>query len=252
MSSSRRPATPTTSTPRAGVRLRQVVLIAPALEPVVEQLRAELGLGAPYADPVVAEWDIENAVLALGDTFVEVIAPVTSDSSAARFLAKHDGGGYMLIFQLDDLAAARARAADLGVRTTWSRDLPDASESHLHPADTGGCLISLADAHPAGSWRPGGPAWTGRVDVGPRGRLVGITLAVPEPAAVAARWATLLGASAQEQRLALDDGHVQFVAGDRVATQEISVVVPAEQRRRRTSITIGGARFALSDAPASP
>jgi hypothetical protein len=89
------------------VRLRQAVLVAAELEPVAGRLREELGLGEPYADPGVAEFGIHNAVFALGDAFLEVIAPTGPGTAAGRYLERRGGdGGYMLIFQLDDLDAA--------------------------------------------------------------------------------------------------------------------------------------------------
>src|SRR4051812_49511716 len=103
------------------VRLRQAVLVAGELEPVASALRAELGLGEPFADPGVGEFGLRNAVFALGDQFLEVISPTQENTAAGRFLERRGGdGGYMLIFQLDDLDGARARVADMGVRIVWS------------------------------------------------------------------------------------------------------------------------------------
>src|SRR5690349_14346636 len=99
------------------MRLRQVVLAAAELEPVADALRRELGLGEPYADPGVAMFGLRNAVFALGDQFLEVVAPAGDDTAVGRWLAHRGGdGGYMLIFQLGDVAAARERARAAGVR----------------------------------------------------------------------------------------------------------------------------------------
>ena len=57
------------------VRLRQAVLVAPELEPAPQRGRRRLGLGEPYRDPGVAEFGLTNAVFAIGDCFLEVIAP---------------------------------------------------------------------------------------------------------------------------------------------------------------------------------
>jgi hypothetical protein len=150
------------------VRLRQAVLVAAELEPVVASLRSELGLGAYYADPGVAAFGLHNAVFPVGDGFLEVVSPTEPGTAAGRHLERRGGdGGYMLIFQFDDLDAARARAEALGMRVVWQIDLPDISGTHLHPADTGGAILSLDRAEPAGSWRWGGPEWT--ESVGPPG-----------------------------------------------------------------------------------
>jgi hypothetical protein len=152
----------------------------------------------------------------------------------------------MAIFDLDDLEGARERAEELGVRTVWRIDLPDISGTHLHPADTRGAIVSLDQSRPYGSWRWGGPEWTEKVGEGAPGRLAGITVAVADPANVAARWAAVLGFSAQsgaEPTLALDSSEVRFTeAPDERAEglTEIAVELPPERRADRTSIELGG------------
>jgi hypothetical protein len=157
----------------------------------------------------------------------------------------------MAIFDLEDLEGARARAAGTGVRVAWQIDLPDISGTHLHPADMRGAIVSLDQSRPYGSWRWGGPRWTGQIaDDGALGRLAGITLAVDDPTAVAARWAHVLGvplADDQQTVLVLDGGTVRFVApaeGCAEGLFELEVVdapaLPGE------GITVGGVRLCSS------
>jgi hypothetical protein len=227
------------------VRLRQAVLVASDLDGVVSELCSELALGEPYADPGVAAFGLRNAVFAVGDCFVEVVSPIEpgTGTAAGRYLERHGGdGGYMLIFHFDDLEAARARAAALGMRVVWQIDLPDISGTHLHPADTAGAIVSLDRAEPAGSWRWGGPEWTERVGAPGPGALRGVVLRVGEPSVVAARWEELLGAS-------LDGVGVSFLPiqeGSGEGLVEIAVTVSDEVRRGREAVEIGGVRFRLN------
>jgi len=116
----------------------------------------------PFADPGVAQFGLCNAVFAAGDTFVEVVAPVEPGTAAGRYLERRGGGGgYMAIFQVPDLAAARRRVDLLGVRVVWTADLPDIAGTHLHPGDVPGAIVSLDWADPAESWRWAGPSWKG-------------------------------------------------------------------------------------------
>src|SRR5580698_7278740 len=178
----------------SGVRLRQAVLVASELEPVATALRGALELEEPFRDPGVGAFGLENAVFALGDTFLEIVSPTRAETTAGRYLAAHGGdGGYMVIFDLEDLEGARARAQSADVRVVWQIDLPDISGTHLHPADMRGAIVSLDRSNPYGSWRWGGPAWIARIGAGAPGRLAGITLAVADPAAAAARWGEVLG-----------------------------------------------------------
>jgi hypothetical protein len=202
---------------RPTVRLRQAVLVAPELEPAASALQRGLGLGEAYHDPGVAEFGLTNAVFAIGDCFLEVIAPVRPGTAAGRYLERAGTGGYMLIFDLEDLDGARDRAERLGIRVVWRIDLPDISGTHLHPADIGGAIVSLDRSRPYGSWRWGGPAWTGCVGTAAPGRLTGVTVAVAEPAAVAERWGEVLGVAPggpDARSLELDNTSVAFLPAD--------------------------------------
>jgi hypothetical protein len=237
------------------VRLRQAVLVAGELEPVASALRAALDLGEPFRDPGVAEFGLRNVVFALGDCFLEVISPMQPGTAAGRYLDRHGGdGGYMVIFDLEDLDGARARAEQLGIRVVWQINLPDISGTHLHPADMHGAIVSLDESRPYGTWRWGGPEWTERMGSGAPGHLAGITVAVSDPAAVAARWAQVLGvpfSSAEQPTLQLDGAEVRLVAVEDDGAQglvEIAVQLPPELRRGRTAIQLGGSRVRLIDS----
>ena len=228
--------------PERGVRLRQAVLAARELAPVSERMRSELGLGEPFADPGVGAFGLHNAVYAIGDAFLEVVSPAQADTTAGRYLDRRGDGGYMVIFQLADLDAARERAAAMGVRVVWQLDLPDISGTHLHPADTRGAIVSLDRADPPGSWRWGGPDWTEREGGGAPGRLRGVTIAVNDPAGTAARWGELLGVEPDGEQLELDASYVRFEQADDERLTEIHVEVPD----RDETLTVGGARFRLT------
>jgi hypothetical protein len=179
-----------------GPRLRQVALVARDCGQVAGELRRAFGWPPPFHDPGVGQFGLTNAVFAVGGTFVEVVAPAQPDTTAGRYLGRRGGdGGYMAIFQVPDLAAARRRIAGLGVRVVWTADLPDIAATHLHPGDVPGAIVSLDWAAPEQSWRWAGPSWTGQVPGHAPGGVTGLTIEVGDPAAAARRWAAVLGIS---------------------------------------------------------
>src|SRR5439155_25609070 len=104
----------------AGVRLRQAVVAARDLDAVAGRLREGFGLLEPFEDPGVGAFGLRNAVFAIGDTFLEAVSPKLEGTTAGRYIEGHGGDcGYMVIFQFDDLEAARKRADALGVRVVW-------------------------------------------------------------------------------------------------------------------------------------
>jgi hypothetical protein len=185
------------------LRLRQAVLAARDLDTAVAELREALPLGEPYADPGVGYFGLRNAVMPLGDTFVEVVSPERDDTAAGRFLDRRGDGPYMAMFQVDDLAGGRERAASLGVREVWSIDLDDISAVHLHPADIGAAIVSLDRPVPPDSWRWAGP-WAPHGEA----RTIGLTLSARDPAVLGERWRAVLG------DLELDGGRVEVAAGE--------------------------------------
>jgi hypothetical protein len=109
----------------SGPRLRQVALVARDCDQVAGELRRVFGWPPPFHDPGVGQFGLTNAVFAAGDTFVEVVAPARPGTTAGRYLERRGGdGGYMAIFQVSDLAAARRRVAGLGVRMVGTAELP--------------------------------------------------------------------------------------------------------------------------------
>jgi Glyoxalase-like domain len=209
------------------LRFRQAVLAARDLDAAVRELRYKLPLGEPYADPGVALFGLRNAVMPLGDTFVEVVSPVQDNTAAGRFLDRRGNGAYMAMFQLDDLAGARERAAKLGIREVWSIELDDITACHLHPADIGAAIVSLDQPIPPESWRWAGP-WQPHGDA----HTSGITLTAQDPDALASRWGDVLGS------LDLDDGSVEVEEGEEDGIAAFHVAGLPEER-----IDAAGATF---------
>lgn len=201
--------------------LRQVALVARALEPVVAQLRQVLGLEVAYRDPAVAAYGLVNAVLPVGGEFLEVVQPVTRDASAARYLARRAGdAGYMLILQAGDAAAHRGRLLADGVREIGRRDASDYAFTHFHPGDFAGVLTSIDSVpgvadwqDPDSDWPPAGPSWRDARRPSCTG-LAGATIQARDPRAACLLWAERLALAppaGDEAVLRVARGTVRFV-----------------------------------------
>jgi hypothetical protein len=221
------------------VRLRQVALVAADLDPVVDDLGAVLGIEVGFRDPGIIEFGLANAVMPVGDTFLEVVAPVQEGTTAGRYLERRGGdGGYMVILQTDRLDADRQRFADLGVRVVWSIDLEDMWGTHLHPRDVGGAILSVDAAVPAEEWRWAGPAWRSSVRTDVVTGISGVVVQADEPDKIARRWSEVLDVPVgPDGVMALDGGgRIRFVAatdgrGDGVSAVEVTGDAPALRRR---------------------
>lgn len=239
------------------MKIRQLVIAAKGGE-TADTLRAVLGLGVPFHDPIVGEFGLANAVFAIGDQFLEVVWPISEDAPATRFLSRNGGdGGYMALFETADVERVRRTARDAGVRSVWSVDLDDIMATHFHPADIGGAIVSIDQPVPAGEWRWGGPDWRARSTPG---RLTAARLTSPEPTNMADRWGRLLGYGTQETetgaKLTLEGGELLFdesphdgLAGFTVSTphrREILARAEADGLAYHDSVVrIGGVDFTI-------
>ncbi|MET3807733.1 hypothetical protein ABIB25_004760 [Nakamurella sp. UYEF19] len=209
--------------------LRQVVLMTGQLDDALERTRSWLGLHAGIREvQAMAQWGFEHEVLAIDETFVEIVSPLAADSGPGRLLAARGDSGYMVVLQVPNLQLVVDRAAAAGI-TPVVRDVLDGNPiSQWHPRDLG-TLAEIDEIEPGGSWHFC-PALsdTGSSEV--VSDLASVEIAVTDPAGYAARWATLLD-------LPLDDGATDLV----LAQGRLCFVRIQEAGRGLTSATFTAA-----------
>lgn len=217
------------------LRLRQVVIVATDLTTTRTQIEDELGLPHVWADPGIAYFGLRNALYAIGDCFLEVISPQRADAPAQRFLDRAGrDAGYMAIVQttepVDDV---RARVEANDVRIVFTADGEGVTGLHLHPADTGGTLLSIDRCDDPAKWPWAGPAWEAAPDRGYRD-ITRAAFGVDDPSSVQARWAALLGTTE------LDNAALEFVPATdgRRGLCEVDLAGPAHE-----PVEIGGIVF---------
>jgi hypothetical protein len=233
------------------LRIRQIVFAARDLARTVAQFERAFGLQVAYRDPQVAEFGLENALLPIGDQFLEVVSPTRGETAAGRHLERHGESAYMLILQTDDLDRDRARIERLGVRVVWQANYDDIRAVHLHPKDIGAAIVSLDQPSPPDSWRWAGPRWRDFVSKKARQGLVGareireVAIGAREPAAMARRWAEVLGTEPpRDDRIAISGGVLRFVKHDADVIVEYGIAM--DDRAASSSLTICGTEFRLS------
>jgi len=205
------------------MRLRQICLVAPAIEPVVGDIAAIMGLNICYRDGNVAKYGLENALLPVDTILLEVVAPFQPGTAAGRFIEKTGGrGGYMAIFCCDDPDERGVHANKMGVRTANVIDHAPYHGVQLHPRDCRAAFIEFN--HTAGSdnilgpYPPAGPDWTKSIRKDVTLALTEVEMESPEPAALAAHWGKIIGIPVSTGRngdpeLKLPNAAFRFVKG---------------------------------------
>jgi hypothetical protein len=205
------------------MRLRQICLVAPGIEPVTSDIAGIMGLNICYRDGNVAKYGLENALLPVDTILLEVVAPFQPGTAAGRFIDKTGGrGGYMAIFCCDDPDERGAYANKIGVRTANVIDHAPYHGVQLHPRDCRAAFIEFN--HTAGSdnvlgpYPPAGPDWQKSIRKDVTQALVGVEMESPEPQVLAEHWGKIIGIAvskntAGEPELKLPNCSFRFVKG---------------------------------------
>ncbi|MCX7064893.1 MAG: VOC family protein [Proteobacteria bacterium] len=204
------------------LRLRQIALVAPELEPAVDELRALFGIDVCFRDPGVATFGLVNALLPLGNQFIEIVAPTRDDTAGGRYLERRGGaGGYMVITQCDDHALRRKRVEQLGVRIVNQFQTHEFINMQMHPKDTGGSFFEIDQQLGEGAnavdgpWEPaGGANWKAARHTDRVARISAAEVQVDDPDRVSARWAEIAEVpvvKGTHPKIELDNATVRFV-----------------------------------------
>jgi hypothetical protein len=174
------------------IRLRQIALVAHSLDQAITDISAALDVDVIYRDPGVGFFGLHNALFCIGDQFLEVVSPIQEGTTAGRLLEKLGGdGGYMALYEVDDLDARIDNVKSLGIRTVWEGTGDAIRGRHLHPRDTGGTLVSLDQPDIAGEWAWGGPEWKSHRPSSVVSGIDSFTVSVPDPESSRIHWTTL-------------------------------------------------------------
>jgi hypothetical protein len=211
------------------LRLRQICLVARELEPVVEDIRAILGLQVCHRDSGVAKYGLVNALFPIGTSFLEVVAPVEANTAAERFLDRSGGhGGYMAIFDCDDPQRRRRHAQAMGIRVANIIEYEDYLGVQLHPRDCRAAMIELNHTRGGdaltGAYHPAGPDWRAAVRADQTKAWVETEIETPQPENLAGHWGGILELSVRggraDPRLELaHGGTLRFVAAPDRSTE---------------------------------
>lgn len=133
-------------------------MVVADLDEAVRLWRDVLGL-RPGAREVVADQGVEVQMMWAGDTRIELVRPLHSDSPAARHLAKRGPGLHHLALAVDDCAGAAAAAQQGGARLVDATPREGAHGTRIafvHPQSAGGVLTEFVEG--------GGGPWIRELD----------------------------------------------------------------------------------------
>ena len=249
------------------LRLRQICLVAPQLEPVISDIADIMGLRVCYRDGNVAKYGLENALLPVDTILLEVVAPFQAGTAAGRFLEKTGGrGGYMAIFCCDDPDARGRHAEEIGVRIANVIGHSPYRGVQLHPRDCRAAFIEFNHTDGSddilGPYPPAGPDWQKSIAKDVTLALTGVEMQSPEPQALAEHWGRIVEmpvsvTASGEAELKLPNcsfafvkGKSEIMSGLTFKVADVAKVLEAAKARGRAvsgnSFELGGVTFALT------
>jgi methylmalonyl-CoA/ethylmalonyl-CoA epimerase len=127
--------------------LDHVAIAVHDLDAAITEFAAQY-LAEPISREVVAEQGVEEAMIAIGGSQVQLLQPLNADSPVGRFLNQHGEGLHHVAFAVPDLEAALEH-----LRTTGARLVDEVPRTggggnriaFVHPAAFAGTLIELVE-----------------------------------------------------------------------------------------------------------
>jgi methylmalonyl-CoA/ethylmalonyl-CoA epimerase len=100
------------------------------------------------------EQGVREAMLAVGDSgsCIQLLAPLTPESTIAKFLDRSGEGIQQVAYGVDDIDAVSDDLRSRGLRLLYDeprRGTAGSRVNFVHPKDAGGVLVELVEAAPA-------------------------------------------------------------------------------------------------------
>jgi methylmalonyl-CoA/ethylmalonyl-CoA epimerase len=133
-------------------QIDHVGIAVPDLDAAIAFYRDTFGIVSVHEE-VNEEQGVREAMLAVGDgtTRVQLLAPLSAQSTIAKFLDRNGPGVQQVAYTVADLDAVSATLRERGMRLLYDeprRGTSDSRVNFVHPKDAGGVLVELVE--PAG------------------------------------------------------------------------------------------------------
>ena len=101
-------------------------------------------------EEVNEEQGVREAMMAVGDSgsHIQLLAPLSSESTIAKFLDRSGPGIQQMAYRVEDLDAVSATLRERGLRLLYPearRGTAGSRINFIHPKDAGGILVELVE-----------------------------------------------------------------------------------------------------------
>ena len=226
--------------------LRQVVLLTGDLEAALGQARESFAVPPGTRDVEgMAQIGFVHEVFGFERTYVEICQPTDPASPLAAKVAAKGDAGFMVVVQVADSDTMVQRARGIGIEPLFVKDFHGSPISQWHPRDFG-TIAEFDEMRPADSWHLAPAVYDARSTAVVED-VVAVELSVADPAAMAARWATVIGSQVGADGTSVDAGGRAIRFGTRVGVTGVIAVDcrAADRARAGETIRLCGVDFRL-------
>jgi methylmalonyl-CoA/ethylmalonyl-CoA epimerase len=133
-------------------RIDHVGIAVRDLDEAIEFYAKTFGMQVVHEE-VNEEQGVREAMLGVGSSYVQLLAPLSPDSTIGKFLDRSGPGIQQMAYGVDDIEAVSATLRERGVRLLYDapkRGTAGSKVNFIHPKDAGGVLVELVQAGPDG------------------------------------------------------------------------------------------------------
>ncbi|MCW3035659.1 MAG: methylmalonyl-CoA epimerase [Actinobacteria bacterium] len=128
-------------------RVDHVALAVSDLNASIEHYQRVWGLTLSHRE-VVAEQGVEEAMFRLGDTYLQLVAPLDADTPVGRFIQRRGEGLHHIAYEVDGIEAALATAREhdlVLIDEEPRRGSRNTRVAFVHPRTNHGVLVELVE-----------------------------------------------------------------------------------------------------------
>ena len=129
------------------LNLDHVAIAVEDLDAAIDGYRSRYGVEPLHRERVESQ-GVEEAMIPVGGSFVQLLQPLSADSPVGRFLAKHGEGLHHVAFAVPDISSALSHLEAEGARLIDREPRiggRGAKIAFVHPGDLAGTLIELVE-----------------------------------------------------------------------------------------------------------
>lgn len=126
-------------------KIEHIALAVSDLDAAIDLYTRVWGLTLEHRE-IVSDQGVEEAMLKVGESYIQLLAPLSDDTTVGRFISSKGEGLHHIAYEVDDIEVALAHLSAQGARLIDPQPRKgsrNTSVAFVHPKDNRGVLVEL-------------------------------------------------------------------------------------------------------------